>query len=703
VASCLSIGLVIGLPPVAFGAVTDVTTTPAAVASAAAGLATAPTAPTRAAAGTARGPVVLIGTGGLRWDDAGDTTPGLQSLLSEGAVGDLAVHGVRDPACPVDGWLAVSAGRPAADSGPGTSPAAPGGRSGCRLPAAEFGTAGGPATAVRWDVYRAQASTSSSGGSSATSSGGGPGLLGDDLSAHGISSAAVGAGAVLALADSAGLSDRVRAALATGPRLLVVDVGAVRDASSVARSEQVAALDSRIQLVLGELPAGATAVVASLADSGTPTHLQLLAAAGPAGTAGRAAQPFARRLLASPSTGQDGLARAGDLLPTLLDALGVTPPPDADGAPLRTVPADPDPIVRLEQVVDLDRAAQASRTATPWFLAGLAALAVLLAAAAALLLRRDVPPAGVPRRMRSLRVLRRAAVVLATVPAAAVLAGLVPWWRESTPGLAAALAVATFCLPLSLIALNGPWRSAPLGPAAVVGGLTALVLAGDLLTGSGLSLTGLIGLQPLGAGPLHGLNGSLFALLGTGALLAATGTAALLTAHARHGRAVLTVTAFGLPATVVDGLPGGGADAAGLLALVPAFGVLAVLLTGRLNGLVGPGWRGPRPVRVAYHRVPWLPAGLVALVVLTALGAVVHSDLAVPAVAALLAVPLLVAVVVRAVELDGADRLDAAVAAARRQGGTGRGKGRRPRVTRGSAAPPAPTAPAPVPPAPEPR
>ena len=63
------------------------TPTPAATATAAA--------TTTAAVPAVPGPVVLIGTGGVRWDDVDSGTPALFSLLSAGAVGSLAVRSVR--------------------------------------------------------------------------------------------------------------------------------------------------------------------------------------------------------------------------------------------------------------------------------------------------------------------------------------------------------------------------------------------------------------------------------------------------------------------------------------------------------------------------------------------------------------------------------------------------------------------------------
>src|SRR4051794_2996829 len=103
----------------------------------------APTLATAAAARTAPtpGPVVLVGTGGGRWSGTdARPAPRLRSFLARGAVGVMSVRSVRSSTCPVDGWLAVSAGARAADAaGP------------CRAPA--FTTPpspGGPASVDRW-------------------------------------------------------------------------------------------------------------------------------------------------------------------------------------------------------------------------------------------------------------------------------------------------------------------------------------------------------------------------------------------------------------------------------------------------------------------------------------------------------------------------------------------------------------------------
>jgi hypothetical protein len=705
------------------------------------------------------GPVVLIGTGGLRWDDVGDDTPALTALLQSGSVGNLAVRSLRPTTCPVDGWLAVSAGRRAADA---AQPDAA-----CLPPAADIPAPGGPATVPRWPVYRHEAASASFGAE--------PGLLGRSLAAADVPVAAVGPGAVIALADPSGRVARawpglgsgaaaapgggaddtrlvtdVRAALSgtaggsTGgpPRLLVVDIGAISDASTASRADQVADIDTRLGLVLGELPAGATVIVASLADSSTTTpHLQLLAARGPVPTGGQ----FSRSLLGSSSTRQDGLAQSTDLLPTVLTALSVPVPDEAVGSPLVPVDRGGTAASRLARVTDLDAAAQAIRPIVTWFFDGLVLAQLLLYGSATRMLRRlsDHRP---PARGRLLRGLRRTAVVFASVPAATFLANLVPWWRAGLPWLALTAAVAAFTLPICLPALLGPWRDALLGPFGVVGGLTAAVLAIDVATGSNLVRSSLMGVQPVVAGRFYGLSNPGFALFATGALLLAIAVADAAVRAGRRTHAVVAVVAIGVVTTVIDGFPGLGSDFGGPPAIIPGFAVLALLVAGTrvtwqrglavaavtvavlvvlsvadwlrpasqrthlgrfvqtaIDGGAWPVLRrkvlqnldilfsswlsallpfaiafvvlvlarplpwGVRPLQLAYDRSPVLRAGLIALAVVLGIGfAVNDSGTAIPAVAATLAIPLLIAVSCRALELDDAQRMELAVARARR-------------------------------------
>jgi hypothetical protein len=710
------------------------------------------------------GPVVLIGTGGLRWDDVDSSSPALWSFLSTGSVGTLAVRSVRTLACPVDGWLAVSAGKRAGDAPPDGGAQA----TSCRPPEAAFAGGGGRATVPRWDTYRAEAAASSF---EAT-----PGLLGRLLRDAGRSTAAVGPGAVIALATPDGavehawpglgsgqdtalarptgsqpagppptqLADDVRAALATTPDLLVVDVGTVSDLADIPRADQVRAIDTRLGLVAGALPASATVLVASIADSQSiPARLQLVAARGPAATAPDAA--YATSLLGSSSTRQDGLAQTTDLAPTTLAALNVPAPADFVGSPLTSLDAGGTQASRLERLLDLGRAALAVNPIVPWFFNGLVIAQLLLYGIATARLRRaGKGPLG---RRRTLAWLRRTAVVFACVPAATFLANLVPWWRAAVPGLAVTGVVAAFVVPLALLALAGPWRGRPLAPLGVVGGITAAVLALDVLTGSHLMLSSLMGVQPVVAGRFYGFGNQPFALFATGCLLLATAVADELVHRDRRRQAVLAVAAIGVTATVIDGTPGIGSDFGGPPALIPAFAVLGLLVAGiritwrrvlliaaatvltlvalsvadwlrpaadrthlgrfvqtvldggawsvvsrkaqqNLSILLKPialpipfavafiamvlakpvAW-GARPLQLTYDRAPVLRHGLLALAVLLSLGLALNdSGAAIPAVAATLAIPLLIAVSVRALELDDLAAHQAAVERARRAG-----------------------------------
>lgn len=727
------------------------------------------TAPAPASADVA-GPVVLLGTGGVRWPDVGTATPALQKLLDEGSSGWLAVRSVRSTTCPTDGWLAVSAGRRAADSkvetaGKDYQP------SRCREPQAPTSTPGAAATLPDWPTYRAEADAGTFDAE--------PGMLGDALSAAGKSTAAVGPGAAIALADSHGqvaqawpgrvddgtgtvptaeLTTDIQAALKTKPDVLAVDLGVVRDpaqrpvgepaptgAYARPRAEQVRALDDRLALVLAELPPQATVIVASLADSGDKAQLQLLAARGPAPLGGS----YADSLLGSRSTRQDGLTQATDLLPTLLGALSVTIPDEAVGSPLTPEEFGGSVASRRQKLNDLADASASVTPIVPWFFVGLILTQILLFGVAALMLRRgrrsSLAGAGTDAEVATtdrqpvLRRLRQAAAVFASVPAASYLANLLPWWRSDVPGLAVTGAVIVFVIPIAALALLGPWRKAVLGPMGIVGAVTAAILAVDTATGSKLALSSLMGVQPVIAGRFYGFGNVAFALFATGALLAAIAVADWQLRQAHQRRAALLVVLIGAVATLIDGAPGVGSDFGGPPALIPAFAVLALMVAGGkitwprmllitgitivvlivlgvLDWLRAPGDRthlgrfvqtvldggawtvierkaeqnfgilfgsplsallpfavafvvlvlarpvawGVRPLQLAYDRSPVLRHGLISFGVMVLIGTLLNdSGTAIPAVAGTVALPLLIAASLRALELQDAEPREA--------------------------------------------
>jgi hypothetical protein len=235
----------------------------------------------------AAAPVVVVGTGGLTWSDVSrKATPALWSLLEHGATASLTVRSVHSNTCPVDGWLSLSAGQRAGDRDTGSDTRPP-----CR--ALREPAAGGAVPG--WDGYRRIAAGKDFGARI--------GLLGDELTRGVGCVRAVGPGAALAAATSAGTvagyapydARTLPAALSACPATLV-DVGAVRDPDEVnprdevrptaSRAAQVRAVDARIGQVLAAAPRNADVLVASLSDAGASERLRLAALRGPGVGAG---------------------------------------------------------------------------------------------------------------------------------------------------------------------------------------------------------------------------------------------------------------------------------------------------------------------------------------------------------------------------------------------------------------------------------
>ena len=114
---------------------------------------------------------------------------------------------------------------------------------------------------------------------------------------------------------------------------------------------------------------------------------------------------------------------------------------------------------------------------------------------------------------------------------------------------------------------------------AVVSATTMVVLAVDVMTGSRLQLSSLMGLQPVVAGRFYGMGNPTFALFATATLLLCTAVSSALVSAGRRRAAAIAVAGIGGFAVLVDGMPFWGADGGGPPALVPglAYLVLAVL------------------------------------------------------------------------------------------------------------------------------
>ena len=327
-------------------------------------------------------------------------------------------------------------------------------------------------------------------------------------------------------------------------RLQLVDGGVVR--AGPTRPADLRAADAAVALAEGGLAPGSSLLVVGL--SGSPgdesAHLHVALATGPS---------FPRGALSSPSTRRAPYVQLVDVAPTVLDLLDEQVPEVMDGQPWRV--SGPAPSVA--ELVDLDRRAVASREVTvPFFVVLVGALLVLL-----------------PVLRRRPGALRLVALAGTAAPGATYLAGLVPWWRAGEP------LVVLVALVVALSAAAALAASRRRHAVGLVTGATAAVLVVDLLTGAHLQMDAVAGYSPLVAGRFAGLGNVAFGVYAACALLA---TASLASGRERAG---LLVGLAGLVAVAVDGAPPWGSDVGGVLALVPAYALLALLLTGRRASL----------------------------------------------------------------------------------------------------------------------
>jgi hypothetical protein len=505
----------------------------------------------RAHAASARH-AVLIGVPGLTWSDVSPSgTPNLWRVARGAATGLLSVKAVGSLTCPADGWVTVSAGARSA-AGPY-----------CAEPVSVTPDGQG---AVVGEVARIRR----------LNTGFGPvGLLGDAVHRAGGCTNAVGTGAALAAADSAGRVDTYAPAPAAVPPggwtrcpVTVVDAGEVSGTGSD-RAAGARRADTAIGAVLAHLAAGTDVVIAGVADrDGTP-RLRLALATGP-GAAGH--------YLGSDSTRRADMVILPDLTATLLASAGIPAPEGMVGTPLLADAVRPGLADSVADLSSQEVAAQTHRRLLPRFFVAFVISQVLLYAAAALALRLRW---SARRRRPILSATRLTALAAAAVPVATYLVNLVPWWHSSRPSLWLIAGIAAGDLLVLALALGGPWRRHILGPGTVIATMTAAVLGIDLLTGSDLQLNSLMGYSPLVGGRYYGMGNIAFAVLATSTLLAAAGVAQWLEPRAGRRVAVAAVLAMTLTAALLDSWTAWGSDFGGLIAFVPGLATTALLVAGR--------------------------------------------------------------------------------------------------------------------------
>ena len=490
-------------------------------------------------------PVVVVGVPGLRWDDVGAQTPTLQRLAREGAVGALSVKAVPAVSCPADGWLTLGAGNRAVAAGIARDPC------GDELP----------------DDLAAQVAANTD-----EREGAELGALLRGLDEVPLDRACVGLNGDGPRLAAAGEQSTGRRAT-TGPCLVSLVEAPAVTGMGTARAEAALEADRAVERELDD--AGSVLVVGlSEVPGDDVAHLHVAIAHGPT---------FEPGALRSASTRRAPYVQLVDVAPTVLDLLGADAPSSMTGEPWRSVGEQPTP----EELADVaDLAVTAKAVTVPFFV-------VLLATQLALVLL------ALWRRRPGLADLVAVGAVAAL--GASYLANLVPWWRTPAP-LLTLLAVVLLVGGLAAAAVfrlvrRNPPRRTVLLPAGLACGFTAVVLVLDLLTGAHLQMSSVAGYNPLVAGRFAGIGNVAFGVLAATALLA---TAALT-------RRSWVVAAVGAAVVLVDGAPHWGSDLGGVLALVPAFTLLALQLSGRKVSLLRLALAGTAAVAVvaAFALADW--------------------------------------------------------------------------------------------------
>ncbi len=500
-------------------------------------------------------PVIVVGAPSMTWDDvSAKTTPNLWKLSGDSSLGSLSVKAAEPVSCPDDGWLTLGAGNRATASDRHDAACA---SSGLTVRASPGGGAEISGFAAAYDDNVSATDQAALG------------ALGDALRHAGSCVAAAGRDAVLGAADSSGTvtayEPDVEKAASDSAFLRRCPVTLV--AATASRLDNVAAT------VAAHAPPNTVLLVVGVSEDGDATraHLHVAIAHG---------APFGHGVLVSASTRRPPFVQLVDLAPTVLWLRGVDVPTSMIGQRWQNSPEPAATSAKVTQLSRLDMAAQRQAASIVPFWLTLVALTILGCAYAWWLARRG----SAKWRWAAL-----ACTWCALLPVSSFLAGMVSWWSSPLPLLVlafATLVAATVAARLAVAMETVIWRRGPFGLAAAVGTLTFVVIALDLVTGAHLQIFTPAGYSPLVAGRFAGIGNVGFGIFAAGALLSAAGFVEALGRRGwlrpRGPRSPATpVAAVGVVAVAVDGVPLWGSDVGGVLALVPAFAVLAWLVTGR--------------------------------------------------------------------------------------------------------------------------
>lgn len=269
-------------------------------------------------------------------------------------------------------------------------------------------------------------------------------------------------------------------------------------------------------------------------------------------------------LLQSATTRRAGYVQLADVAPTVLALVGAPAPDEMEGRSFAVGEAGGSATARTARLAHAADAAAFRDATMPVVVTTIIVALVLLALAVTLRGRLG------PRAPGVLAALAYGA--LGVVPGT-YLVGAVGPVRANLPAQTAVILAIAAGLAAACVGVE---RQRPgLGPLVGVGGIVAVVGL-DILAGAPLQLNTTFGYSVAVAGRFTGLGNLAFALFGSAAIV----LAALVADRygARGGRWAIALLAA---VVLVEGLPMLGADVGGVLAMVPAFGVTALILAGR--------------------------------------------------------------------------------------------------------------------------
>jgi hypothetical protein len=358
------------------------------------------------------------------------------------------------------------------------------------------------------------------------------------------------------------------------------------DAAREARARAIRGADRLVSDLLAELDLSRDTLM--LVGPTSPSHEQ--AQLTVFAMAGADVEPGTAR---SGTTRRDGYVTLTDIAPTILERLDVDVPDEMTGTEITSRGGGSPDMDDLEAMADTNELTMFRDRAVGPASVVYIVLQVVVYVVAILALT----------RMRQRRWMTRVAVAGAlwvlAVPPLTYLSGLVRYDALGLVGYLVALMAAA-----AAVAALAWWLAGRhlLGPPLILVGLSLVVLIGDVVTGGRLQINTVFGYSPVVAGRFAGFGNLAFGLLGIGAVAAATALWALPRLQGRDGtvraeattptptprldRAWWAAAALFVVVLVVDGAPNWGSDVGGVLAGVPAYGAVLLILAG-----VQLGWR----------------------------------------------------------------------------------------------------------------